>query len=113
MLGFKKFNCAVFNNQTKTASVKPILSFFGLLLNPKYILSKYDIILFSGKESLRDAHFAVKLFNIKKNKLTINDLTHNERELKNVTLLLSESNSIVSKAIEKAQSSSLKIPLTL
>lgn len=113
MLGFKNFTCAVFNNKTKIASVKNILSFFGFILNPKYISPKYSIIFFYGKGSLRDANYAVKLFNAKNNNLTIHHLNQNERELHNVDLLLSKSNNIVSNAIKKAQSSQLKIPLTL
>jgi hypothetical protein len=113
MLGFKKFTCAVFNNTTKIASTKNILSFFGFILNPRYLSPKYDIIFFSGKGSLRDANYAVKLFNAKNNNLTIHHLNQNERELHNVNLMLSKSNDIVSNAIKKAQLSQLKIPLIL
>lgn len=113
MLGFKIFNSAVFNIKTRKATTQKILTFFGFILNIKYYSQKYDIIFFSGKESLRDANYAAKLFNAPKNNLTKKDLTESESQIENVVLFLNNSNEIVSKALKKAQSSKLEIPLML
>ena len=113
MFGFKVFTSAVYNHETKTAKVKKILTFLSIILNIKYHSEKYEFIHFYGKGSFRDANHAVKLFNAKKNDLTINDLTDSERQIKHVDFFICKTNNIVSEAIKKAQSSKLEIPLKL